>query len=104
MAADGLMGDLDEDLEMDMMHFVMNMKKAEGITFFLVTYNRPRKTDEAAIQDVERSHPDSIKKGRKIFPPVFDCRLIVLISDPHPRRALFSAPRVQIFRHLCSTP
>lgn len=30
---------LDEELEMDMMHFFMNMKKAEGITFVLVTHN-----------------------------------------------------------------
>jgi ABC-type lipoprotein export system ATPase subunit len=39
MSADGPMGDLDEELEMDMMHFFMNMKKAEGITFVLVTHD-----------------------------------------------------------------
>jgi len=33
------MGDLEEETERDMMHFFMNIKKAEGITFVLVTPN-----------------------------------------------------------------
>ena len=39
MSTDRPMGDLDEELEMDTMHFFMNMKKTEGITFVLVTHN-----------------------------------------------------------------
>ncbi len=30
---------MDEELEMDMFYFLMNMKKAEDITFVLVTVN-----------------------------------------------------------------
>lgn len=39
MTAGEPMGNLDEELEMNIMHFIMNMKKAEGIIFVLIIRN-----------------------------------------------------------------